>query len=117
MAHQTGLRPHELTFGSLFKVQFAISMVVWLGFGILLGLLALAGMDTVSWNGGHVHGVGGLILGLVISLVLGAVLGALGAVFGSLVVKILGPVLPIGPLNATRPGGSGDAAAPPVAAE
>ncbi|MEA1941852.1 MAG: hypothetical protein U9P68_06350 [Pseudomonadota bacterium] len=98
----TGLQVQDLTFGSLFKIMFAAAMVFWLIGGLVLGLSALAGYDTVSFNDTHIHGVGGLIIGMLIAILMGGVFGALGSVCGALVLKLFGWALPIGTLRAKR---------------
>lgn|GEM_PF-3981482 len=100
----TGLRVRDLTFGSLFKIMFSAALAFWVIAGLLLGALALAGFDTVSFNGSQIHGIGGLVVGFVIAVVIGGLFSALGAAFGALVLKLLGAVLPIGTLRrADRP--------------
>ena len=110
----TGLRVQDLTFGSLFKVVFWASLVFWLFNGLILGLLALAGYDTVSFNESHIHGWGGLVIGLVIASIVGGIFAALFAVVSATVLKLLGPLLPTGTLRAKgipNVAGSEDAAA------
>lgn len=103
MARDTGIRPHQLTFGSLFKTIFAASVLFWFVIGIVFSVMAYFGAETVSWNGAPLTGVAGLIGGLVISLVLGLLFGGLGSVVLALTVKLLGGLLPLGTLQSTRP--------------
>jgi hypothetical protein len=64
------------TIYKLFAVGFALSVAP---FGLLMGVLALLGSDTVTWNGAYVHGLGGLLAGALIGALLSAVLtGLLG---------------------------------------
>ncbi|MCF8879083.1 hypothetical protein L5876_04565 [Hyphobacterium sp. SN044] len=102
MAHDTGIRPNQLTFGTLFKIFFGASILFWFAFGILIAVLALLGFETVSWNGGHVTGLPGFALGLVISLVVGGIFSAIGSVVMALIVKLMGIMLPLGTVHAVR---------------
>jgi len=63
--------------GSMFKIGFFCNICLWGVFGTLVGILALFGYNTVTWNGAHVHGVQGLLFGVGI----GVVFAFLGAVF------------------------------------
>lgn len=102
MAYETGLGASHLTFGSLFRIFFWTSLSFWILFGTLMAFLSLAGMDTVSWNGQPVHGVGGFITGLLISVIAGGIFSALGAVLSALIVKLVGRFLPLGNLRSSK---------------
>jgi hypothetical protein len=95
----TGLKVHNLTFGSLFKIMFAASMVFWGISGIIFGVSAFFGADTVSWNDTNYYGVTGLITGLVLMLIFGAIFGGLGAVISAFCLKLFGAILPLGELR------------------
>lgn len=102
MALDTGIRPHQLTFGTLFKIIFAASVMFWLAFGVIIAVLAYFGFQTVTWNGEAVTGLPGLMGGLAISFLIGLIFGGFGSVVLALVVKLFGALLPLGTVQSTR---------------
>jgi len=70
----------RLSAGSIYKLFF-IGLVTSLGtVGLVLGVLAFFGFDTVSWNGQQVYGfsaiLAGIFLGLFLALFFGVILGS-----------------------------------------
>jgi hypothetical protein len=86
----------RLTFGSLFKILFAPSAFCFLILGGAASVAALMGLDAVTWNGAHVHGVSGLVTGLSVTLALLVIWSGLGALFGAVILKLFGRLIPIG---------------------
>lgn len=78
---------NRLTARSVFKVGYFSVLGFALPLALVAGLLALGGADTVSFNGGYVHGVGGLVAGILIGLILPVIFAAF-MVLGSLVVRL-----------------------------
>jgi len=71
----------QLPAGTIFKIGFLCNLGIWGAFGLLVGVMALFGFETVRWGGAYVTGFGGLIVGVLISAifsVFGAVLLFLG---------------------------------------
>ena len=67
----------RLSVGSIYKLFF-IGLVISLGIiGLVSGILALFGFDTVNWNGEPVHGVAGIIVGPLVGLFLALLFGTL----------------------------------------
>jgi hypothetical protein len=83
----------RLRAGSVFRIGYLALLGFVLPLGILFGLLALGGADTVSFNGRYVHGIGGLVGGIVLGLALPAIFAGF-MVVGSLVVRALGRLVP-----------------------
>ena len=63
--------------GSVMKLLFIANIMLWGSFGIILGLAALFGFETVKWNEEVVTGFGGLFLGLSIAAILGLIATAI----------------------------------------
>lgn len=83
----------QLPAGSIFKIGLMCNGYLWAVLGLVLGLFAFAGYDTVSWNDENVHGIGGLIIGFVLAAifaVIGAVLLMLGGMLASLASRAKG---------------------------
>jgi len=83
----------QLPAGSIFKIGLMCNAYLWAIFGLILGLFAFAGYDTVSWNNEQVHGIGGLIIGFFLAAVfalIGAVFLMLGGMLASFVSRLKG---------------------------
>lgn len=59
----TKISTTRISTGSIYKLWFIGLSASLLPFGILLGVLALFGFNTVTWNGQPVHGLSGLVSG------------------------------------------------------
>lgn len=80
----------QLPAGTIFKIGFLCNLGIWGVFGLLVGVMALFGFETVHWNGTYVTGFSGLIIGLIISTifaVIGAVLLFLGGLLAGLAAR------------------------------
>ena len=102
MSYQTPYRAQDLTFGSLFKIMFVAGTGFWLILGVIISLLALVGLQTVTWNDQYVTGLPGFFIGLVISGLLGLLFSCFGALFLALILKWFGGILPISFLRVVR---------------
>lgn len=73
----------RLSFGSIYKLIFVGLMTAMLPLGLLMGVLAWVGFDTVNWDGMPVSGPGavvvGVLAGLWVALAFTAVMGSLTA--------------------------------------
>jgi len=78
----------QLPSGTIFKIGFLCNLGLWGVFGLLVGGMALAGFETVHWNGTYVTGFSGLIVGLMISAIF-AVLGAVLLFLGGLIIGLI----------------------------
>lgn len=67
--------------GSLFKLLATGLFFPLFIVGVLCGIAALFGSDTVSLNNEYVHGMKGLVVGTLIGLILPVVMGAVLTVF------------------------------------
>jgi len=102
MAFETGIGAQQLTFGSLFRIFFWSGLAFWMVFGVTISVLAMLGMNTVTWNSQAVHGVQGLMTGLLISGLLGLIVASLGGLVSALLVKLFGGFLPMDNLRSSR---------------
>ena len=68
---------HRIKTGSLYKIVLIGCMAFWSAIGLLLGVSAFFGFDTVEWNDEPATG----LLGLVVGLVIGAAFGLISAGF------------------------------------
>lgn len=93
------VRVGQISFGSLFQILFIPSFAFIVLWGVLAGVLAFSGMDTVSWNGTYIHGMSGFVVGLLISGILGFIVTGIGSVFSALLLKVFGRILPVGPIT------------------
>ena len=53
---------------TIYKVLFLGSAFSVFPYGALMGVLSLFGLNTVTWNGAHVHGFWGLVTGTLIGV-------------------------------------------------
>lgn len=60
----------RLSVGSVYKIIFIGLLTSHVFFGLIVGVLAFFGFDTVRWDSVPVHGAYGLLLGPLISLAL-----------------------------------------------
>ena len=58
----------RLSVGTVYKLWFVGLGATLLPLGLLLGICALSGYNTVTWNGQPLHGVGALFAGPTIGL-------------------------------------------------
>lgn len=58
----------RLSAGSIFKIMFVGLAASLVPLGILFGILAASGFDTVHWNGEALHGVAKLVTGPLLGL-------------------------------------------------
>lgn len=83
MTAYTPLSIRRLSTGSVFKLIFLGLMSAMLPLGLLMGLMAWMGFDTLHWQGVPVSGpwgpLVGLMVGLWVTLAFTAVLGCLVA--------------------------------------
>lgn len=88
------IKIRQLSFGTLFKILFNANLAVCFTLGVIMGMAALAGFDSVTWNGTPVHGAGGAVLGVIIVMILGGIIGTIGSVIGAFLLKVLGSLMP-----------------------
>ncbi|MFC3912495.1 hypothetical protein ACFOSS_03305 [Pseudaeromonas sharmana] len=73
----------RLSVGTVYKLWFVGLGATLLPLGLLLGICALSGYNTVTWNGQPLHGVGALFagpaIGLGMALLFTALLGSCAA--------------------------------------
>ena len=74
--------------GSLAKLAFLANVGFWIPMGFLFGVLALNGMDTVSWNGQHIHGPGAMIVGPLLTFAF-ALIGTIVFCLGILITRFI----------------------------
>jgi hypothetical protein len=83
MSEFTPLCLQRLSTGSVYKLVFLGLMAAMAPLGLLMGLMAWIGFDTVHWQGVPVSGPGavvvGLLAGLWVALAFTAVMGSLMA--------------------------------------
>jgi hypothetical protein len=81
----TPITSRRLSVGSVYKLWLIGLSVSMVPLGILCGILALFGFNTVTWNQQPLHGIaglaGGLLIGIGIALLFTAFLGS-AAAFG-----------------------------------
>lgn len=70
------IKTRGLSAGSLFKLLFCGLIIPLFVFGLICGIAAFFGSDTVSFNDQFVHGGTGLLAGVILGVVLPAVLSA-----------------------------------------
>ena len=79
----TTIKPRRLSIGSVYKLWFIGLSMSLVPLGILFGVLALFGLNTVTWNQQPVHGIaglaGGLLIGVFLALLFTAILGTAAA--------------------------------------
>ena len=78
----------QLPAGEIFKIGLMCNAYLWAVFGLIIGLSAFAGYDTVSWNGEQVHGVGGVIVGILFAAIF-AVFGAFLLMLGGMMAGVV----------------------------
>lgn len=64
----TPLTLHRLSTGSIYKLVFIGLMASMLPLGLLMGVLAWIGFDTVNWQGMPVSGPAGVLVGVMAGL-------------------------------------------------
>jgi uncharacterized membrane protein YgaE (UPF0421/DUF939 family) len=73
----------RLSVGTVYKLWFIGLLVGMAPLGVLSGVLALFGFNTVRWNGQSLHSVFGLIagpfVGIFVALLFTAILGSVAA--------------------------------------
>lgn len=82
----TTVRVVRLTAQTIYKTIFLGTVFSFGIFCAVMGVLAAFGANTVSWNGAHVHGLGGLVTGVLIGagfVVGGSVILGTACVFGT----------------------------------
>lgn len=83
MTDYTSLSLRRLSAGSVYKLVFIGLMTAMLPLGLLMGLMAWVGFETVHWQGVPVAGPGavvvGVLAGLWVALAFTAVMGSLMA--------------------------------------
>ena len=79
----TTISTQRLSAGSVYKLWLIGLSVCMVPFGVVCGVLALFGFNTVTWNGQALHGVAGLLggplLGVFVALVFTGFLGSAAA--------------------------------------
>ncbi len=79
----TPITSRRLSVGSVYKLWFIGLCASMVPLGILFGVLALFGLNTVTWNQQPLHGIAGLaggpLIGIFLALVLTAFLGSAAA--------------------------------------
>lgn len=85
-----------LTLGSVYKLVGVSMLFSLVPFSLLMGLCALAGYGTVTWNGRPLTGIAGLIaspfIGLFIAVMFTALWGSLVALGLKLYAVVVGPL-------------------------
>ena len=73
----------RLSAGSIYKLAFIGVTTTFIPLGLVFGVLALLGANTVQWNNEPLHGVSGLfagpVFGVIMALFLSAFLGTASA--------------------------------------
>jgi hypothetical protein len=64
--NKTTIQVVRLSAGTIYKSLFIGTIFSFLPLTTILGILALFGLNTVTWNGAQVHGFGGLITGVLL---------------------------------------------------
>ncbi len=81
----TKISTTRISTGTIYKLWFIGLSASLLPFGIIFGVLAMFGYNTVTWNGQPVHGlaglIGGPIIGALVAVLFTALLGS-AAAFG-----------------------------------
>jgi hypothetical protein len=79
----TSIPVRRLSVGSVYKLWFVGLSASLIPLGLLFGVLAACGFNTVTWSGQHVHGSAGLIegplMGVFMALMFTALLGSAAA--------------------------------------
>jgi uncharacterized membrane protein (DUF485 family) len=83
----------QLSMGALFHLGLIGSLGFWMPITLLLGLLALSGMRVVTFNGGYVFGIGGLVTALILGSIF-SIGAALAFTLGGKLMGLLGDRLP-----------------------
>lgn len=84
----------QLSMGALFRLGLIGSLGFWMPITFLLGLLALSGMQVVTFNGGYVFGIGGLVTALILGIIF-SIAAALAFALGGKLMGLLGDHLPV----------------------
>lgn len=91
----TTISTQRLSFGSVYKLWLIGLTTFMIPLGVLFGVLALFGFNTVTWNKQSLHGIAGLIggplIGIFIALLFTALLGS-AAALGLWVYSIFRPI-------------------------
>ncbi len=84
----------RLSMGSVMKLLFIANVMVWVPFGLGVGIAALVGADTVTWNEEPVRGMAGLLGGLGIAGMFCFLGTAVAGLLGTLGIRLYGRVRP-----------------------
>lgn len=98
----------RLSTGSVYKLVFIGMLSVMLPLGLLMGLMAWAGMETVHWQGTAVYGLGGLVAAVLVSLWVVLAFTAMTGSFMALGLWLYSRFKPLQLLIRREPAGTGD---------
>lgn len=83
-----------LSMGSVMKILFIANVMLWAPFGLSIGIAALVGADTVTWNEEPVRGLTGLLGGLGIAGMFCFLGTAVAGLMATLGIRLYGRVRP-----------------------
>ena len=83
-----------LSMGSVMKILFIANVMIWAPFGLGIGIAALVGADTVTWNEEPVRGLAGLLGGLGIAGMFCFLGTAVTGLMATLGIRLYGRVRP-----------------------
>jgi hypothetical protein len=89
------IRIRRIKAGSLFRLLTAAAYSVCVPWFVLLGILALFGLQTIYLNGRPIYGIEGLIAAFVMALIFSVIASIIGWVVFYVVILIWGHFMPI----------------------
>lgn len=89
---------HSLTISSYFKIGLVCNLGIWGVFGVLVGISAFMGADTVTFGEENIYGFSAFITALLIS-VLFSVFGAVFLFLGGCMARLLGKFMSFGTIS------------------
>ena len=89
------IRIRRIKAGSLFRLLTAAVFSVCVPWFLLLGILALFGLQTIYLNGHAVYGIEGLIAAIIMALIFSVISSIIGWIVLYVVILIWGHFMPI----------------------